>query len=74
MAHSPVERGADEDDQDGRPAQSVGARAPATAHTSDPDTGAAPAPVILPTPSPITNGTGDLDPGPAVISGGGRTP
>jgi thiosulfate dehydrogenase (quinone) large subunit len=55
------------------PAQNIGARAPATTPVSASDAGAAPAPVILAAPSPSTNGTGDLDPGPAVTSGGGRT-
>jgi len=56
----------DEDGQAGQPARNTAARAPAAAPVS------APAPVILPAPSPTANGTGDLDPGPAVTTGGGR--
>lgn len=48
------------------PAQNTRARAPATTPV------AAPASVIVPASSPTTNGTGDLDPGPAVTPGGGR--
>jgi len=61
----------DEDGEVREPAQNAGARAPATARDSAANSGAAPAPVILPAPSPTTSGADDLDPGPAVTSSGG---